>query len=151
MYNQAGVCNFLSDLRQRKGGILFWQHPRLHIINNQQAETGWKCNGGVTFSVYLYGHAILLGTDHSSLPWQLGFWRLEGQVACWLEVLSAFIFSVDGCPGRSRVSVRIIVLLSEIGEWKHRGWNGRPALSGSLMLYLCGFQLCFLFISTPMF
>ena len=39
-------------------------------------------------------------TDHSSLRWLKNFKNPEGQVACWLEILSTYTITVEHRPGR---------------------------------------------------
>ena len=43
------------------------------------------------FWPYLYGRQFLARTDHCSLCWLHNFKEPEGQVACWLEILSLTI------------------------------------------------------------
>ena len=51
------------------------------------------------FHVYLYGRNFLLRTDHAALRWLLNFRQPEGQVACWIEHLQQYDFTVEHCPG----------------------------------------------------
>lgn len=52
------------------------------------------------FRPYLYGRKFILRTDHGSLRWLYNFRSPEGQVARWLEVLSAYEFELQTRPGR---------------------------------------------------
>ena len=52
------------------------------------------------FRHYLYGCEFTVRTDHGSLRWLMNFKNPEGQVARWLEVLSAYQFKVEHRPGR---------------------------------------------------
>ena len=51
------------------------------------------------FHVYLYGRKFLLRTDHAALHWLLSFRQPEGQVACWIERLQQYNFTVEYRPG----------------------------------------------------
>ena len=52
------------------------------------------------FRHYLYGKKFKIRTDHSALKWLFNFKEPEGQVARWLESLSAFHFEIEHRPGR---------------------------------------------------
>ncbi len=52
------------------------------------------------FRHYLYGKAFTVRTDHSSLRWLMNFKNPEGQMARWLEVLSAYDMKIVHRPGR---------------------------------------------------
>ena len=52
------------------------------------------------FRPYLYGKKFVLRTDHHSLQWLHKFKEPEGQVACWLEVLSEFDYTVVHRAGK---------------------------------------------------
>ena len=52
------------------------------------------------FRHYLYGKKFKIRTDHSALKWLFNFKEPEGQVAHWLESLSAFDFEIEHRPGR---------------------------------------------------
>ena len=51
------------------------------------------------FRHYLYGHHIIVRTDHSALQWLRSFREPEGQVARWLELLEEYDFEVQHRPG----------------------------------------------------
>ena len=53
------------------------------------------------FRHYLYGKKFLVRTDHGSLRWLMNFKNPEGQVARWIEFLSAFHMDIEHRPGRS--------------------------------------------------
>ena len=48
---------------------------------------------------YLYGKDFLLRTDHASLRWLYQRKELSHQVACWLETLAEFTFTVQHRAG----------------------------------------------------
>ena len=52
------------------------------------------------FRHYLYGKKFLVRTDHGSLRWLMNFKNPEGQVARWIEFLSAFHMDIEHRPGR---------------------------------------------------
>ena len=47
------------------------------------------------FRHYLYGKKFTLRTDHGSLRWIMNFKNPEGQVARWLEILSAYDMKIN--------------------------------------------------------
>ncbi|MCG8046017.1 MAG: RNase H-like domain-containing protein, partial [Candidatus Thiodiazotropha endolucinida] len=52
------------------------------------------------FRHYLYGKRFTLRTDHGSLRWIMNFKNPEGQVARWLEILSAYDMKIEHRAGR---------------------------------------------------
>ena len=53
------------------------------------------------FKHYLLGRKVRIRTDHASLRWVTQFKEPEGQVARWLEELSAYDFQIEHRPGKS--------------------------------------------------
>ena len=49
----------------------------------------------------MYGKPFLIRTDHGSLRWLMNFKSPEGQLARWLEILSAFSFEIQHRPGKN--------------------------------------------------
>lgn len=47
------------------------------------------------FWPYLYGQSFGLWTDHALLTWLLHFKDPEGQLACWLEWLQDYAFTIE--------------------------------------------------------
>ncbi|MES9884337.1 MAG: reverse transcriptase domain-containing protein [Sedimenticola sp.] len=52
------------------------------------------------FHHFLYGTQFRCRTDHGSLRYLLNFKNCEGQLARWLEILSAYQFKIEYRPGR---------------------------------------------------
>ncbi|MCG8079018.1 MAG: reverse transcriptase, partial [Candidatus Thiodiazotropha taylori] len=52
------------------------------------------------FHHYLYGQEFTVRSDHGSLQWLLNFRNGEGQLARFLETLSAYTFKIQFRPGR---------------------------------------------------
>ena len=52
------------------------------------------------FRHYIYGKRFTLRTDHGSLRWIMNFKNPEGQVARWLEILSAYDMKIEHRAGR---------------------------------------------------
>jgi hypothetical protein len=52
------------------------------------------------FHHYLYGRPFLVRSDHGSLRWLINFKNPEGQLARWLETLSAYDYTIVHRPGR---------------------------------------------------
>ena len=57
------------------------------------------------FRHYLYGKKFHVRTDHGSLRWLMNLKNPEGQVARWIEFLSAFHMDIEHRPGRSHGNV----------------------------------------------
>ena len=51
------------------------------------------------FRHYLLGRKFLLRTDHGSLTWLFRFKVPEGQLACWVEVMSQYDYQIQCWPG----------------------------------------------------
>ncbi|CAC5366411.1 unnamed protein product [Mytilus coruscus] len=51
------------------------------------------------FNPYFYGRKFTIKTDHNSLRWLLNFKNPEGQVARWIETLSAYDMHIQHPPG----------------------------------------------------
>ena len=52
------------------------------------------------FHHYLFGQQFTVRTDHGSLQWLMRFKNCEGQIARWIETLSAYTFTVIHRAGR---------------------------------------------------
>ena len=52
------------------------------------------------FYHYLFGQRFTIRTDHGSLQWLMRFKNCEGQIACWIETLSSYTFTVMHRAGR---------------------------------------------------
>ena len=52
------------------------------------------------FRHYLYGHEVLVRTDHGALRWLMNFKDPEGQLARWLEIISRFRLTLQHRAGR---------------------------------------------------
>ena len=51
------------------------------------------------FRHYLYGHKVIVRTDHSALRWLLNFKDPQGQVARWIEFLGTYDIEIRHRPG----------------------------------------------------
>lgn len=51
------------------------------------------------FRHYLYGHKVIVRTDHSALKWLMSFKDPQGQVARWIELLSTYDLEITHRPG----------------------------------------------------
>jgi hypothetical protein len=49
---------------------------------------------------YLYGRPFFVRSDHGSLHWLINFENPEGQLARWLQTLSAYDYTIVHRPGR---------------------------------------------------
>ena len=52
------------------------------------------------FHHFLFGQQFTVRTDHGSLQWLMRIKNCEGQIARWLEVLSAYTFTIVHRAGR---------------------------------------------------
>ena len=99
------------------------------------------------FRHYLLGRTFTVRTDHGALRWLFDFKNPEGQVARWLEQLSAYTFSIehragvkhgnsDGmsrrpCPDDCRTCKKgEIVIVREAAEGKASGERSVPRRRG---------------------
>ncbi len=82
------------------------------------------------FRHYLYGKAFTARTDHSSLRWLMNFKNPEGQMARWLEVLSAYDMKIIHRPGRLH---RNADGLSRMNTWNQCGLREAGAESLNTM------------------
>ena len=56
------------------------------------------------FRCYLLGRAFLVRTDHQALKWLFSLREPKGRIARWIEVLSAFDFSVEYRAGKKHAN-----------------------------------------------
>ena len=56
------------------------------------------------FKHYLLGLRFTLRTDHNSLLWLMGFRKIEGQLARWIEELSVYNMEIVHRPGKDHVN-----------------------------------------------
>ena len=73
------------------------KHERNYSITRKELLAAIE--GIEHFSCYLYGRQFLLRTDHVAIQWLKNFKELTGQLAQWLERLSAYDFIVQHRPG----------------------------------------------------
>ena len=56
------------------------------------------------FRQYLLGQPFAIRTDHGTLTWLQGFKNPEGQLACWLEKLQEYNFTIVHCLGKKHLN-----------------------------------------------
>jgi len=56
------------------------------------------------FRPYLLGKPFTICIDHGALTWLQTFKQPEGQMACWLQKLQEYNFTIVHCPGRQHVN-----------------------------------------------
>ena len=81
------------------GSRTLTQSERLYCVTRKELLA--LVNFVKFFRHYLYGKKFHVRTDHGSLRWLMNFKNPEGQVAKWIEFLSAFHMDIEHRPGRS--------------------------------------------------
>ena len=65
----------------------------------QERAVGLGC-GSKTLPSLLVGQQFTVRTDNGSLQWHTRLKNCEGQIACWIETLSAYTFTIVHRAGR---------------------------------------------------
>ncbi|KAL5017009.1 hypothetical protein ScPMuIL_006598, partial [Solemya velum] len=73
---------------------------------------------------YLYGREFVLRTDHASLRWLMGFKEPQGQIACWLEFLSSYQFTIEHRVGSKHLNADALsrIPVCSAITFDHFGW-----------------------------
>ena len=79
------------------------RHERNYSITRKELLAAIECIEH--FRCYLYGRKFVLRTDHVAIQWLKNFKEPTGQLARWLERLSAYYFIVQHRPGRKHLNV----------------------------------------------
>ena len=78
------------------------KHERNYSITSKELLAAIE--GIEHFRCYLYWRQFVLRTDHVAIQWLKNFKEQTGQLARWLERLSAYDFIVQHCPGRKHIN-----------------------------------------------
>ena len=78
------------------------KHERNYSITRKELLAAIE--GIEHFRCYLYGRQFVLRTDHVAIRWLKNFKEPTGQLARWLERLSAYDFIVQHRPGRKHLN-----------------------------------------------
>ena len=66
-----------------------------------------------SFDHFFLGRPFLLRSDHGSLKWLQSFHNSEGQLACWLEKLQEYSFTIEYRPGTKHLNAYTLSRLLE--------------------------------------
>ena len=102
--SDVAIAAVLSQTIDGKEHIIAYASRTLSKCERQycvtQKELLAVVNSAKHFRHYLYGKRFTLRTDHELLRWIMNFKNPEGQVARWLEILSAYDMKVEHRAGR---------------------------------------------------
>ena len=102
--SQNAIGAALSQVQDGKERVVAYASKVLSKSEKKYCVTRKELLAVVTFikhfRPFLYGHKFLVRTDHSSLKWLLRFKDPEGQLARWLEVISAYDMEIEHRAGK---------------------------------------------------
>ena len=102
--SQYAIGATLSQIQEGQEKVVAFASKMLTKSERKYCVTRKELLAVVTFikhfRPFLYGHKFLVRTDHSSLRWLLRFKDPEGQLARWLEVISAYDMEIEHRAGR---------------------------------------------------
>ena len=100
----SNVGSILSQLQNGKEKVISYFSKCLSRSERQYCTTRKELLAVVLavkhFHHYLLGQRFTVRTDHGSLQWLMRFKNCEGQIARWIETLSAYTFTVVHRAGR---------------------------------------------------
>ena len=102
--SNVGVGAVLSQLQDGEEKVISYFSKCLSKSERQYCTTRKELLAVVIavkhFHHYLLGQSFTVRTDHGSLQWLMRFKKCEGQIARWIETLSAYTFPVVHRTGR---------------------------------------------------
>ena len=102
--SNVGVGAVLSQLQDGEEKVISYFSKCLSRSERQYCTTRKELLAVVIavthFHHYLIGQQFTVRTDHGSLQWLMRFKNCEGQIARWIETLSAYTFTVVHRAGR---------------------------------------------------
>ena len=102
--SNVGVGAILSQLQNGEEKVISYFSKCLSRSERQYCTTRKELLAVVlavkNFHHYLLGQRFTVRTDHGSLQWLMRFKNCEGQIARWIETLSAYTFTVVHRAGR---------------------------------------------------
>ena len=102
--SNVGVGAVLSQLQDGEEKVISYFSKCLSRSERQYCTTRKELLAVVIavkyFHHYLIGQQFTVRTDHGSLQWLMKFKNCEGQIARWIETLSAYTFTVMHRAGR---------------------------------------------------
>ena len=102
--SNVGVGAVLSQVQDGEEKVICYFSKCLSRSKRQYCTTRKELLAVVMavkhFHHYLIGQSFTVKTDHGSLQWLMRFKNCEGQIARWIETLSAYTFTVVHRAGR---------------------------------------------------
>lgn len=102
--SNVGVGSVLSQVQNGEEKVISFFSKCLSRSERQYCTTRKELLAVVVavkhFHHYLFGQRFTVRTDHGSLQWLMRFKNCEGQIARWIETLSAYTFTVVHRAGR---------------------------------------------------
>ena len=102
--SNVGAGAVLSQLQNGEEKVISYYSQCLSRSERQYCTTRKELLAVVKavkyFNHYLIGQQFTVRTDHGSLQWLMRFKNCEGQIARWIETLSAYTFTVVHRAGR---------------------------------------------------
>ncbi|MCG8045657.1 MAG: reverse transcriptase domain-containing protein, partial [Candidatus Thiodiazotropha endolucinida] len=102
--SNVGIGAVLSQLQDGEEKVICYYSKCLSRSERQYCTTRKELLAVVSavkiFHHYLFGQHFTVRTDHGSLQWLMRFKNCEGQIARWIETLSAYTFTVVHRAGR---------------------------------------------------
>ena len=102
--SNVGVGAVLSQVQDGEERVISYFSKCLSRAERQYCTTRKELLAVVTavkhFHHYLIGQDFTIRTDHGSLKWLMRFKNCEGQIARWIETLSAYTFAIVHRAGR---------------------------------------------------
>ena len=102
--SNVGVGAVLSQLKDGEEKVISYFSKCLSKSERQYCTTRKELLAVAIavkhFHHYLIGQQFTVRTDHGSLQWLMRFKNCEGQIARWIETLSAYTFTVVHRAGR---------------------------------------------------
>ena len=102
--SNGGVGAVLSQLQNGQEKVISYFSKCLSRSERQYCTTRKELLAVVLavkhYHHYLFGQKFTVRTDHGSLQWLMRFKNCEGQIARWIETLSAYTFTVVHRAGR---------------------------------------------------
>jgi hypothetical protein len=100
----VGIGAVLSQLQEGKERVVAYASRSLNKAEKNYCVTDKELLAVryfmEYFKQYLLGKAFLVRSDHQALHWLFSFKEPTGRVARWIEVMSAYDFSIEYRPGK---------------------------------------------------
>ena len=101
--SDQGIGGVLSQIQGGQERVIGYSSRKLSKSEKNYSVTKKELLSVVHFVQYyrhyLYGRKFKIRTDHGSLRWLCNFKDAQGQLARWIEILSAFDYEISYRPG----------------------------------------------------